>query len=83
MSISTTHLEFGISLDRVCSINDHGVTMDIKLNFCDQTSVTTAKAFAVLGFIRRNSKEFNEVYALKGLYSCLVCLTSLGAIPCL
>lgn len=62
----------GNSVDRVSSIKDLGVTIDCKLNFSEHISTTTAKAFAVLGFIRRNAADFDDVYVLKTLYSSLV-----------
>lgn len=50
-----------ITLDRVTSINDLGVTIDNKLNFAEHITKTTAKAFAVLGFIRRNANQFRDI----------------------
>ncbi|XP_053687174.1 uncharacterized protein LOC128736711 [Sabethes cyaneus] len=72
-----THLNYnyevnGLSLDRVTSINDLGVTMNSKLCFNEHITATTSKTFAVLGFIRRNAREFHDVYALKTLYCSLV-----------
>ncbi|XP_062557293.1 uncharacterized protein LOC134222165 [Armigeres subalbatus] len=55
--------------------------MDKKLNSSEHISVTTAKAFAVLGFIRRNGAEFNDVFSLKSLYSCLVRSILENAVP--
>lgn len=62
----------GTLLDRVKSIKDLGVVMDEKLNFNEHVAATTAKAFAVLGFIRRNASEFRDPYALKSAYCSLV-----------
>lgn len=62
----------GTQLDRVSSIKDLGVIMDRKLTFNEHISVTAAKGFAMLGFIRRNASEFRDVYALKVLYCSLV-----------
>lgn len=62
----------GIRLDRVTSIKDLGVIMDCKLSFNEHITTTAAKAFAVLGFIRRNACEFRDVYALKTVYCALV-----------
>ncbi|XP_062713912.1 uncharacterized protein LOC134290736 [Aedes albopictus] len=62
----------GIVLERVNSIKDLGVIMDSKLSFNDHVTSTTAKAFAVLGFVRRNASEFRDAYALKSVYCSLV-----------
>jgi hypothetical protein len=43
----------GAVLDRVSSINDLGVIMDEKMTFSEHVDVMVAKAFAMLGFIRR------------------------------
>lgn len=48
------------TLDRVTSIKDLGVIMDSKLRFHDHIAMTTAKANAMLGFLRRNSKLFDD-----------------------
>jgi hypothetical protein len=45
-------------LDRVSSINDLGIIMDEKMTFSEHVDVMVAKAFAMLGFIRRLSLEF-------------------------
>ena len=60
------------SLERVNSICDLGVTVDSRLRFHEHVSSTTAKAFAVLGFIRRQTTHFTDVYTLKTLYCSLV-----------
>lgn len=59
-------------LDNVKSIRDLGVIMDSKLRFNEHVSTVTAKAFSVLGFIRRNASELTDVYALKSLFCALV-----------
>jgi hypothetical protein len=43
----------GTVLDRVSPINDLGVIMDEKMTFSEHVDVMVAKAFAMLGFIRR------------------------------
>jgi hypothetical protein len=43
----------GTVLDRVSSINDLGVIMDEKMTFSELVNVMVAKAFGVLGFMRR------------------------------
>lgn len=59
-------------IERVFSIRDLGVIIDSKLKFTEHISTVTAKGFAVLGFIRRNSQSFRDVYTLKALYCSLV-----------
>lgn len=59
-------------LERVASIRDLGVIFDTKLSFNEHISVTTAKAFAALGFIRRITSNFDDIYAMKALYCSLV-----------
>lgn len=44
----------------------------MKLKFSQHISSVTAKAFAVLGIIRRNTQAFRDVYCLKSLYVSLV-----------
>lgn len=79
LSFSKSPLQFnfnyvanGVSLERVTSIRDLGVIINSKLNFSDHITMTTSKAFAMLGFIRRNAYEFRDVYALKNVYCTIV-----------
>jgi hypothetical protein len=62
----------GTVLDLVSSINDLGVMMDEKMIFSEHVDVMVAKAFAMLGFIRRLSLEFRDLHTLKSLYTSLV-----------
>ncbi|XP_055528077.1 uncharacterized protein LOC129720614 [Wyeomyia smithii] len=69
------HYEYrvnGFNLERVSSIQDLGVTFNSKLCFNEHITATTCKAFALLGFIRRNARDFSDVYALKTLYCSIV-----------
>jgi hypothetical protein len=50
----------GTMLDRMSSINDFLVIMDEKITFSEHVDVMVAKAFAMLGFIRRLSLTTNE-----------------------
>lgn len=59
-------------IERVNSIRDLGVIIDSKLKFTEHIGSVSAKGFAVLGFIRRNSRAFRDVYTLKALYCSLV-----------
>jgi hypothetical protein len=52
----------GTVLDRVNSINDLGFIMDEKMTFSEHVDVMGAKAFAMLGLIRRLSLEFRDPY---------------------
>lgn len=60
------------ALDRVTSIKDLGVTVDRKMRFNEHIALTTAKAFAMLGFLKRNTAHFDDPFALKVLYVSLV-----------
>jgi hypothetical protein len=50
----------GAVLDRVGSINDLGVIMDVKINFSEHMDAIVGKAFAMLGFIRRLPSEASQ-----------------------
>jgi hypothetical protein len=52
--------------------SDLGVIMDEKMTFSEHVDVMVAKAFAMLGFIRRFSLEFRDSYTLKSLCMSLV-----------
>jgi hypothetical protein len=69
--VEVSYMLGGTVLDRVCSI-DLGVIMDEKMTFSEHVDVRVAKAFAMLGFIRRLSLEFRDPYTLKSLYTSLV-----------
>ncbi|KAL1396435.1 hypothetical protein pipiens_002690 [Culex pipiens pipiens] len=62
----------GCPLDRVNSIRDLGVTVDRKMKFNEHIALTTGKAFAMLGFLKRNTAHFDDPFALKVLYASLV-----------
>jgi hypothetical protein len=47
-------------------------TMDEQMTFSEHVDVMVAKAFAMLGFIRRLLLEFRDPYTLKSLYTFLV-----------
>lgn len=72
---STTTFEYTMGtnvIQRVTAVKDLGVILDVKLKFSQHISSVTAKAFAVLGIIRRNTQAFRDVYCLKSLYVSLV-----------
>lgn len=60
------------SLEMVNSFIDLGITMDCKLRFHTHINITINKAKGVLGFIKRWSKEFNDPYTTKLLYTSMV-----------
>jgi hypothetical protein len=62
----------GTVLDRVSPINNLGVIIDEKMTFSEHLDVMVAKAFAMLGFIRRFSMEFRELVRLKLEYASCV-----------
>jgi hypothetical protein len=47
--------------------------MDEKMTFSEHVDVMVAKAFVMLGFIRRLSLDFRDPYTLKSLFTFLVC----------
>ena len=69
------HFEYKIGahiLERVNLIKDLGVWFDGKMSFIENIDRIIAKAFAMLGFVIRCSKEFKDPYVLKSLYCCFV-----------
>lgn len=60
------------TLKRVSVIKDLGITLDSKLRFAEHISSVVAKAYAILGVVKRNARDFNDVYCLKTLYIGLV-----------
>jgi len=59
-------------LDRIFPVNDLGVLLDSKLKFDCHIMSTVSKAMSVLGFIKRWSKEFNDPFTTKLLFTSLV-----------
>ena len=59
-------------LERVDTFKDLGVVVDNKLRFNQHIALTTAKAFAMLGFLKRNTTHFDDPYSLKTLFCALV-----------
>jgi hypothetical protein len=59
------------TLDRVDSITIP-FHLDSKMTFKNHIDGTIAKGFAMLGFIKRLSKKFQDPYTLKSLYMSLV-----------
>ena len=55
-------------LKRVKEVNDLGVILDEKLTFKPHFDFTLARAYKILGFIKRRAKEFNNLWVTKTLY---------------
>ena len=60
------------ALERVQTISDLGVTIDCKMEFNQHISISVAKSYALLGFLRRNASCFTDINVLKTLYFSLV-----------
>ena len=60
------------NLTRVSFIEDLGVTFDSRLKFDKHIEIVLSKASRMLGFVRRNTKEFKEVSTIIVLYKSLV-----------
>ncbi|XP_063707697.1 uncharacterized protein LOC134836418, partial [Culicoides brevitarsis] len=61
-----------VSLKRVQSVNDLGVTFDYKINFNSHVDKIVNESRRVLGFIKRRAKEFKDPFVTKILYQSLV-----------
>lgn len=59
-------------LSRSMKIRDLGVVLDSKLNFIQHYETIIAKAKSSLGFIKRRSSEFKNVWVTKTLYCSFV-----------
>ena len=62
----------GDILHRVNKINDLGILLDSKLTFKLHYDSILARAYNLLGFIKRRGKEFHNVWVTKQLYCCYV-----------
>jgi len=58
-----------MSLDRIYSVHDLGVLLDPKLKFDSHITSTVNKVMSVFGFIKRWSKEFDDPYTTKLLFT--------------
>lgn len=68
-----TPITFGYAIDeqqleRIYEVRDLGVLFDVQLTFKRHAEYVVAKAYSMLGFIKRVCKEFNDVRALKSVY---------------
>ena len=62
----------GVKLQSVKSFLDLGILLDQSLTFRPHISMTVNKAYGVLGFMKRWSKEFTDPNVTKQLYISLV-----------
>jgi preprotein translocase subunit SecE len=70
-------------LKKVTKIRDLGIILDEKLTFQKHSDMTNNKAKGLLGFIKRRSKEFKNVWASKQLYLTYVrSILEFGSIIC-
>lgn len=60
------------ALDNVSHFCDLGVTLDSKLTFSSHIDTCIGRASCLLGFIKRWSREFDDPYLSKRLYTSLV-----------
>lgn len=61
-----------ITLDKVTEKKDLGVILDRKFTFSSHIDYIVNKAYKMLGFLKRNTREFSDSYALKSLYMAFV-----------
>lgn len=59
-------------LDRVTSKKDLGILLDPRLTFNEHIDYVICKANSMLGFLKRNSRDFTDPYTLKTLFISLV-----------
>lgn len=62
----------GVILTRVESKTDLGVILDRKLTFLPHIDYMINKANKMLGFVKRNTKDFTDPFAIKSLFHSLV-----------
>lgn len=70
--LQTQYYIYDCELDNVTSFNDLGVLLDCKLRFHLQIDSCVGRAKSLLGFIKRWSKEFDDPYLTKRLFTSLV-----------
>lgn len=60
------------SLQRVFEFKDLGINLDTKLSFPRHIEIITAKAYSMLGFVKRICSNMMNPYALKSIYCAFV-----------
>jgi len=71
-AIACSYYLNGVHIENVTEMRDLGVIMDPKLKFVVHINAVVCKARSMLAFIKRWSKEFNDPYITKLLYTSLV-----------
>lgn len=71
-NLHSTYFVHDAELDSVEFFLDLGILLDHRLNFRPHISMAINKAYGVLGFMKRWSKEFSDPYVTKQLYTSLV-----------
>jgi hypothetical protein len=61
-----------LTIERVVSITDLGVILDITISFRNHMDANIVKGLAMLCFMKRLSNELRDLYTLKALYVLLV-----------
>lgn len=61
-----------VTLTEVCELKDLGVTLDTKLHLDKHIEIIINKAFQLLGFVMRSSKEFRHSKTFTTLYKSLI-----------
>ncbi|BES96254.1 WD repeat domain 59 [Nesidiocoris tenuis] len=62
----------GIALNRLTSVVDLGILFDSRLTMTDHINRISARAMKTLGFLKRNTRDFQDIPALVTLYRSLV-----------
>ena len=72
LTIPAQYFINNVALGEVFVVKDLGVYLDTRLTFTNHFEIFIAKANKMLGFIKRTSKDFKNVQAVKTLYVSLV-----------
>lgn len=70
--LNTSYVLGSQHVKKVCHILDLGIMFDAKLDFRAHIDYLMPRAYKVLAFIKRNSKDFTNPYTRKLLYSSFV-----------
>lgn len=58
----------GFTLRRVTEMRDLGVTFTENMSFNKHMDIVVAKAYSMLGFVKRNCRDFRNIEALKSIF---------------
>ena len=67
-----TYFFDGKPINRVDIVRDLGVLFDSKLTFSQHISACCSKALRMLGFVKRNTRDFKNIFTIRVLYLTLV-----------